>query len=85
MGDPLRDMVSNASKKLQGYLENYNHVKIKEEADDKLVPEQETEQESDWARWQKVFAEVEASESESDLLKVSNRTLLMNLVDKLHL
>lgn len=70
MGDPLRDMVSNASKKLQGYLENHNHVKIKE-VDDKLVPEQETEQESDWAKWQKVFADIEASESESNWLKVS--------------
>lgn len=70
MGDPLRDMVSNASKKLQGYLENYNQVKMKEEVDDKLVPEQETEQESEWARWQKVFAEVEASETESNWLKV---------------
>ena len=70
VGDPLRDMVSIASKKLQGYLENHNQVKMKEDADGKLVPEQETEQESDWARWQKVFAEVEASESVGTMLKV---------------
>lgn len=70
MGDPLRGMVSIASKKLQGYLENHHHLKTDEEADNELVPEQE----SDWARWQKVFAEVETNESLSTMLTVSGLT-----------
>lgn len=78
MGDPLRDMVSVASKKLQSYLDSYNSIKTKAEVDDELVPEQETEQESDWVRWQKVFAEVESCESLATMLKVSDH--FMNLV-----
>jgi hypothetical protein len=85
VGDPLRDMVSIASKKLQGYLENHSHVKTKEDADGKLVHEQETEQESDWASWQKVFAEVEANESVSTMLKVSGFSEISFLAVELHL
>jgi hypothetical protein len=66
MGDPLRDMVSSASKRLQDYLDNYKHVKPKGPDDDEDVSEQETE----WAQWQKVFAEVEECESLSTVLQV---------------
>lgn len=42
------------------------------------MPEQESEHESDWERWQKVFAEVETSESLATTLKVSDH--FMNIV-----
>lgn len=69
MGDPLRDMVSSASKKLQDYLDNYKS-KPKEKADNEHMAEQESAQESEWEQWQKVFAEVEERESLATVLKV---------------
>ncbi|KAJ7536209.1 hypothetical protein O6H91_12G059900 [Diphasiastrum complanatum] len=64
LGDPLRDMVSSASKKLQNYFDNYQNSKIKHQSSPDQKPE-----ESERDRWQEVFADADEQENLASVLR----------------
>ncbi|CAM6117570.1 unnamed protein product [Calypogeia fissa] len=63
VGDPFRDMMTNASKKLQDYLDNIKLSRSKAEPGSGGKPE------SVWEGWQKVFADVDERERLVSVLK----------------
>jgi hypothetical protein len=73
MGDPLLNMMSNASKKLQDYLDNYKQTRAKDTASVATTGSKEVAGvalETKWEQWQKVFAEAEEQESLATVLRV---------------
>jgi hypothetical protein len=73
MGDPLLNMMSNASKKLQDYLDNYKQTRAKDTASVATTGGKEAAGvalETKWEQWQKVFAEAEEQESLATVLRV---------------
>jgi hypothetical protein len=73
MGDPLLNMMSNASKKLQDYLDNYKQTRAKDTASVATTGGKEVAGvalETKWEQWQKVFAEAEEQESLATVLRV---------------
>jgi hypothetical protein len=72
MGDPLLNMMSNASKKLQDYLDNYKQTRAKDTASVATTGGKEVAGvalETKWEQWQKVFAEAEEQESLATVLR----------------
>ncbi|BBN03869.1 hypothetical protein MPTK1_3g00210 [Marchantia polymorpha subsp. ruderalis] len=63
VGDPFRDMMTNASKKLQDYLDNIKSSRTKEKHGEQEKPE------TDWDRWQKVFTDAEERDNLASVLK----------------
>jgi hypothetical protein len=66
VGDPFRDMMTNASKKLQDYLDNIKSSRSKTEPDSEKP-------ETEWERWQKVFAGADERERLVSVLKVIDK------------
>eukprot|EP00850_Spirogloea_muscicola_P016349 SM000132S26864 [mRNA] locus=s132:139237:143737:+ [translate_table: standard] len=72
VGDPFRDMITSASKRLQNYLDNHSPQTSAEESEENDGPA------NDWSKWQTVIAEVE----ERDTIVTALKFQLEDAVDK---